>query len=101
MQNLVFVRFFPKEGAFDQVKAILETMVENTRTEPGCLVYDLYEVKDPEGNGGVLGLVEQYRDDAALLAHREYQYYKDYRATIMDHLRAPIEVNLLNPIDVR
>ena len=101
MQNLVFVKFFPKDGAFDTVKAILDNMVVNTRQEPGCLVYDLYEAKDPEGNGGVFGLVEKYKDDAALLAHREYQYYKDYRATIMDHLRAPIEVNILHPLDVR
>ena len=99
MQNLVFVRFFPKEGAFDRVKAILENMVINSRTEPGCLVYDLYEAKTPEGAGGVLCLVERYKDDDALLAHRAADYYKEYRATIMDLLRQPIEVNILAPID--
>jgi quinol monooxygenase YgiN len=99
MQNLVFVRFFPKEGAFDQVKAILETMVVNSRTEPGCLIYDLYEAKTPEGTGGILCLAERYKDDDALLAHRATDYYKEYRATIMDLLDAPIEVNILAPID--
>jgi quinol monooxygenase YgiN len=99
MQNLVFVRFFPKEGAFNQVKTILENMVINSRTEPGCLVYDLYEAQTPEGIGGVLCLVERYKDDEALLAHRAADYYKAYRATIMDLLDAPIEVNILSPID--
>ena len=99
MQNLVFVRFFPKEGSFDRVKAILENMVINSRTEPGCLVYDLYEAKTPEGAGGVLCLVERYKDDDALLAHRAADYYKEYRATIMDLLSQPIEVNILAPID--
>ena len=101
MQSLVFVRFFPKEGCFNRVKALLENMVVNTRTEPGCLIYDLYEAKTPDGAGGVFCLVEQYKDDAALLAHREAQYYKDYRAIIMDLLAQPIEVNILHPIDSR
>lgn len=101
MQGLVFVRFFPKEGAFDQAKSILENMVVNTRKEPGCLVYDLYEAKTPEGSGGVLCLVERYTDDEALLAHRAADYYKEYRATIMDLLSQPIEVNLLSPIDAQ
>ncbi len=101
MQNLVFVRFFPKEGAFVQVKAILGNMVVNSRTEPGCQIYDLYEATTPEGTGGVLCLTERYGDDEALLAHRATDYYKDYRATIMDLLAQPIDVNILNPIDVR
>lgn len=99
MQNLVFVRFFPKPETFDRVKAILENMVVNTRTEPGCLVYDLYEALNAEGQGGVFCLVERYEDDEALLAHRAADYYKDYRATIMDLLEKPLEVNILHPID--
>lgn len=101
MQHLVFVRFFPKAGEFDRVKAILENMVVNTRTEPGCQVYDLYEAKNVEGQGGVFCLVERYADDDALLAHRATDYYKDYRGTIMDLLENPIEVNILHPIDAR
>ena len=101
MQNLVFVRFFPKADCVGRVRAILENMVVNSRTEPGCLVYDLYERKTPEGEGGVFCLVERYRDDDALLAHRAADYYKEYRATIMDLLAEPIEVNILEPIDAR
>ena len=101
MQHLVFVRFFPKEGALAEVRAILQTMVDNSRTEPGCLIYDLVESHDIEGKGGVYCLMERYKDDDALLAHRATEYYKDYRARIMDLLERPIEVNILHPIDVR
>lgn len=101
MSHPVFVRFFPKDGQFDTVKAILENMVVNSRTEPGCLLYDLYEARNAEGQGGILCLVEKYRDDAALLAHRDAQYYKDYRATVMDLLKQPPEVNILHAIDAR
>ena len=101
MQHLVFVRFTPKEGALDEVRALLENMVTNSRTEPGCLIYDLYEAHDIEGTGGVFCLVERYKDDEALLAHRATDYYKDYRAAIGDLLDQPIEVNILHPIDSR
>lgn len=101
MQNLVFVRFHPKPESFPQVKSILQNMVVNSRNEPGCLIYDLYEAHDIEGKGGVLCLVERYKDDDALLAHRATKYYQDYRANIMELLSCPIEVNILDPIDVR
>ena len=101
MQHLVFVRFFPKKEAVGDVKALLENMVVNSRTEPGCAIYDLYEAHDIEGQGGVFCLVERYMDDEALLAHRATDYYKDYRAAIVDLIDRPIEVNILHPIDSR
>ena len=100
MQHLVFVRFFPREGSHAEVKALLENMVVNSRTEPGCLIYDLYEAHDIEGQGGVFCLVERYVDDNALLAHRAAEYYKNYRARIMDLVAKPLEVNILHPIEV-
>ncbi len=99
-QNLVIVRFFPKAGSFEAAKAILAEMVTNTRREPGCLVYDLYETADPEGDGEILCLIEKYRDESAVSAHREAQYYKEYRANIMNHLRKPIEISILSDVDV-
>ena len=98
MQNFVFVRFFPKAGAEQQVREILLNMVVNTRREPGCTLYNLYEMTG-EDNQHIFCLAEQYLDDDALLAHRAGQYYKDYRATIMDLLAAPIEVNIMTPVD--
>lgn len=101
MGNLVFVRFHLKDGAFDEAKAILENMVVNSRTEPGCLTYDLYDAHDIEGRSGILCLVERYKDDAALLAHRDTDYYRGYRARIVDLVSQPLEVNILYPIDSR
>ncbi len=97
MQNFVFVRFFAKPGSEDKVKGILQNMVDNSRQEPGCMLYNLYEMS-AEGKH-IFCLAEQYRDDAALEAHRAGSYYKEYRATIMELLDGPIEVNILTPID--
>lgn len=99
MQHLVFVRFTPRPDTFAEVQAILENMVVNSRQEPGCLLYDLYDAHNIDGRAGVLCLVERYADDDALLAHRAADYYKDYRARIIDLLAIPIEVNILHPID--
>ncbi len=98
MSNLVFVRFFPKTGAEEKVRKILQNMVVNTRTEPGCTLYNLYQTTGPSGNS-IFCLAERYTGDAGLQAHRDTDYYKDYRANIMDLLDAPIEVNILSAID--
>ncbi len=97
--DLVFVRFYAKAGQEARVETILRGMVANTRTEPGCQVYNLYETTTLAG-GKVFCLIEKYADETALQAHRDTQYYKDYRATIMDLLAHPIDVTLMSALDV-
>lgn len=99
MGDLVFVLFRPKAGKEERVEAILRNMVVNTRTEPGCQRYDLFD----SSNSGrrLFHLVERYADENALLAHRAHDYYKAYRAEIMDLLEEPPMVAILNPLDVR
>ena len=99
MGNLVFVVFRPKPGQEQRIENILRGMVVNTRKEPGCQRYDFF---DSDNTGRRLfHLVERYADDAALVAHRAADYYKDYRAQIMDLLEEPPTVAILNPLDVR
>jgi quinol monooxygenase YgiN len=100
MAALVFVRFFPKAGQEALVESILRGMVVSTRQEPGCLRYDLYASVTAPG-GIVFCLVEKYADDAAAGAHRETPHYKDYRARIIDLLERPIEVTMLEALDVQ
>lgn len=97
MQNLVFVRFFPKPEAVARVGELLHWMVGNSRTEPGCMVYNFYEGTDPAR--AMFCLVERYRDDDALQAHRDTDYYKAYRAEILDLLDAPMDINILKVIE--
>lgn len=98
MSNLVFVRFIPKAGEEDQVERILRGMVINSRAEPGCLLYNLYDCQTLEGKR-IFCLTERYKDADALQAHRDTDHYKAYRATIMDLLESPIEPHILNPLD--
>jgi quinol monooxygenase YgiN len=94
----VIARFFPKEGHESAVEAILKGMVNPTRSEPGCQRYDLYRVKDGPTQ---FALFEIYKDQPALEAHRATEHYKNYRARIVDLLSEPINVLVLNGVDVK
>lgn len=94
----VFATFHPVRGHEQQVRSILADMVGSTRAEDGNLAYDLY-VSEADGRH-MFHLVERYRDQQALLAHRDTPHYKAYRAAIPDHLDAPIGVVVMDPLDV-
>ncbi len=98
MTVTVFVRFEPKPGDEPRVDEILRGMVPMTRSEPGCLVYDLFEGVDPSGARRFY-LLEKYRDADAVQAHRDTGHYKAYRANILDRLQQPPVVAVLEPLD--
>lgn len=93
---IVFASFTPHADRTADLRATLDVMVEHTRQEPGCEVYDLYESED----GARLHLFERYVDADALAAHRASEHYQAYRAKVPDLLAAPIEVAVLSPVDV-
>jgi quinol monooxygenase YgiN len=96
---LVFASFEPKPGREGTVENILRGMVAPTRNEPGNEIYGLYERKDgPEGKRS-FHLFEKYTDASALEFHRETEHYKNYRATIVEHLSEPIGVVVLKALD--
>ena len=47
----VFASFYPKEKDVENVKKILQGMVEPTRNEEGNVTYDLYSMDDVENEG--------------------------------------------------
>ena len=96
---LVFASFEPKPGQEETVQKTLQGMVGPTRQEPGNEIYDLYERKN--GPDGMLSfhLFEKYKDAAALEYHSETEHYKNYRATITEHLNAPIGVVVIAAIE--
>ncbi|HYJ70060.1 MAG TPA: putative quinol monooxygenase [Nocardioidaceae bacterium] len=93
---IVFASFTPRPERIPQLRATLDVMVEHTRREPGCQIYDLYESDD----GKRLHLFERYVDADALEAHRASEHYKAYRAKLPELLASPIEVAVLSEADV-
>lgn len=91
----VIATFVPKKSRVKDFVDLMRSMVESSRAEPGCLRYDFYE--DGEGR---FFMLEEYRDQAAVNAHRESVHYKEYRSKVPEMLAAPIAVTVLSPLDV-
>ena len=98
MSITVIARFQPRPGAAADVERLLRGMIPPTRGEPGCQRYDLFRTGSAEATGYCL--IERYVDEGAIAAHRLSAHYKAYRAAIMDLLSQPIDVTLLEPLDV-
>lgn len=95
----VFASFQPAAGKENNVETTLRAMCGPTRNEPGNEVYDLYVKTGGSEDGPSFHLFERYKDAAALDAHRGTEHYKNYRATIMDLLAAPINVVVMDDVD--
>ena len=96
---VVQASFYPKNKKNNEVKEIILAMVNPTRLEEGNEIYNLYEIKNDDGNNISFHLFEVYKDSRALEFHRNTSYYKNYRSKIVDLLDKPIEVKILNSID--
>ncbi|MEX1134566.1 MAG: putative quinol monooxygenase [Acidimicrobiia bacterium] len=91
----VIATFVPEESRVSDFVDLMKSMVQSSRAEPGCLRYDFYE--DGEGR---FFMLEDYRDEAAVKAHRESNHYREYRSKVADMLTEPITVAVLSPLDV-
>ncbi|GAA2967135.1 putative quinol monooxygenase [Streptomyces enissocaesilis] len=54
------------EGKADQVRSLIQSVVERTRAEDGCLRYELLHDLDDDHH---IILIEEWRDQASLDAH--------------------------------
>ena len=64
-----------KPGTEEKCKEYIRIMQEHSRKEPGCLQYIGHQsIDDPRR----FLLYEQYKDKAALDAHRNASYFKQY-----------------------
>jgi quinol monooxygenase YgiN len=93
----VVASFLPKPSQEKQVEQVLRGMISPTRAEPGNQRYELYA-----GNGApaMFILLEMYKDQPAVEAHRVTEHYKAYRARIGDLLSEPIKVQVLRAVDI-
>jgi quinol monooxygenase YgiN len=86
----------PKPGCEAAVEAAARRVVVGSRTEPGCLRYDLW--REPGYDRRYL-INETFLDHDAYLAHRETPHYIAFRTAIADLLQEPPAVSLCEPID--
>jgi quinol monooxygenase YgiN len=69
----VRMRFDPQDR--EQVGELLRALAEESRREPGCVVYVPHRI---EGDPDTVLIYEQYADEAALAAHRASAHFRRY-----------------------
>lgn len=72
------VTFIAKDDCVNEMKELLKTMVEPSKNEVGCLLYDIFQMKD---NPAKFVVIESWENDEALEGHKNSAHYKHYKST--------------------
>ncbi len=91
----LFATWKVKPGKVDTVIQLLHEMVPKTRAEAGNLFYTLHQGKDDDHR---IVLYEGYKDEAALQAHRDADYFKEIVLGKIVPLLETREVVLAHPL---
>jgi autoinducer 2-degrading protein len=85
-----------KPGAEEKCREYIRVLQEYSRKEPGCLLYIGHQsTEDPRK----FLFYEQYNDAAALAAHRNAPYFKQYVIGGLDAIMEHRSRDLYHPIE--
>ena len=71
------VEFIAKKENIQELKELLITMIEASRNEVGCELYNIYQMKNkPE----TFVVIETWENKEALKGHQNSPHYKYYKA---------------------
>jgi len=93
----VVARWQPASGALGEVLALIAELRPKSLAEPGCLAYEVYQSVDVPRS---ILLVERYRDQAALDAHKQSAHYQELVVGRVLPLLTDRRVELLQPREV-
>lgn len=75
----VVARVVARPGKVEELRALLQGLVEPTRKEPGCVTYELLQNKtDPTD----FTFVEEWRSEADLDTHLQSPHLRDARSKL-------------------
>lgn len=80
-----------KQGAEEQVRAELTSLVAPTRSEPGCISYDLHQDTDDKSS---FMFYENWTSKAALDEHLQMPYFKALIAKADTLFAQPLDVTI-------
>lgn len=96
MSELHTVATIPvRPEAADAMRPVLAGLAEQTRSEPGCLAYDLYE---SAVQPGYFITVERWRGQDDLDAHLAAPAVQEALASAADQLAGEVSVHPLRPV---
>lgn len=71
------VVFIAKDESIQELKDLLITMIEASREEPGCLLYNIYQLPNKPTEFVV---IETWENQEYLKGHQGTAHYKHYKA---------------------
>jgi (4S)-4-hydroxy-5-phosphonooxypentane-2,3-dione isomerase len=89
------VTWMAKVGREVEVAAILEKLSEEARKEPGCVMFLGHRHKTEARR---FFIYEQYKDDAALEAHRATPHFLQHAKKDLPKVADRVEGNLFEPL---
>ncbi len=93
---VLVVSWMAKAGHEKEVVSVFTKLTEESRKEPGCVMYLVHQHKTDSRRFLVY---EQYKDDAALEAHRASSHFLQYAKKELPKLGERVEGNLYAPIE--
>jgi (4S)-4-hydroxy-5-phosphonooxypentane-2,3-dione isomerase len=89
------VTWMAKIGREAEVVSVFSALTEESRKEPGCLTYQVHRHKTEPRR---FFIYEQYKDDAALEAHRAAPHFLQYAKKELPKVAERVEGHLYEPI---
>lgn len=92
---ILAVTWMAKVGHENEVLSVFAKLTEESRKEAGCVMYQVHRHKTEPRKFFVY---EQYKDDAALEAHRASPHFLQYAKKELPKLGERVEGNLYDPL---
>jgi quinol monooxygenase YgiN len=89
------VTWMAKVGREAEVTGVLSKLTDESRKEPGCVMYQVHRHKTEPRR---FFIYEQYKDDAALEAHRATPHFLQYARKELTKIADRVEGQLYDPL---
>jgi quinol monooxygenase YgiN len=89
------VTWMANPGHENEVAEIFTKLQAASRQEPGCLMYIVHRHKDDPRH---FFIYEQYRDEAALQAHRNTPHFQQYALKALGSIGERTQGDLYSPL---
>lgn len=89
---IVIARWQMDEARVAEVLELVTALRQHSLAEPGCLGYEVFRSTE---NPGAILLLERYRDNAAIDAHRHSAHYRELAVDRIIPLLSSRQVELL------
>ena len=89
------VTWMAKTGRESEVATLFEKLTAESRKEPGCIMYQVHKHKTEARR---FFIYEQYKDDAALEAHRATAHFLQFAKKELPKLADRTEGHLFEPL---